>query len=100
MMSPKQHIKTLVVSVARNFFGGHRKVVRVGSLYEKVNFVIQTCAIAHFLRLTEWNNFKKDTMSQKQIFICVIGTLGSRQGVLDVLYYYTKMDVSDPAKRS
>ncbi len=33
MMSPKQHIKTLVASVARNFSGGHRKVVRVGSLY-------------------------------------------------------------------
>ncbi len=27
----------MVVSVARNFFGSHRKVVRVGNLYEKVN---------------------------------------------------------------
>ncbi len=100
MMSPKQHIKSLVASVARNFSGGHRKVVRVGSLYEKCNFVIQTCAIAHFLRLTEWNNFKKDTMGPKWIFIYEIGTLGSPQGVLDVPYYYIKMDVSDPAQRS
>ncbi len=38
MMSPKQHIKTLVASGARNFFVSHRKVVRVGNLYEKVNF--------------------------------------------------------------
>ncbi len=90
MMSPKQHIKTLVASVARNFSSGHRKVVRVGSLYEKCNFVIQTCAIAHFLHLTEWNNFKKDTMGPKWIFIYEIGTLGSPQGVLDVPYYYIK----------
>ncbi len=37
VMSPKQHIKTLVASGARNFFDGHRKVVRVGSLYKKCN---------------------------------------------------------------
>ncbi len=35
MMSPKQHIKTLVASVVRNFSGSHRRVVKVGSLYEK-----------------------------------------------------------------
>ena len=25
--------------------------------------------LAHFVCLTEWNNFKKDTIAQKQIFI-------------------------------
>ncbi len=30
------------------FFAGHRKVDRVDNLYEKVNFVIQTCAIGHY----------------------------------------------------
>ena len=90
MKSPKQHIKSLVASGARKFFGGYRKVVVVGSLYEKVNLVIQICAIAHFLRLTEWNNFKKDTMGPKWIFIYEIGTLGSPQGVLDIPYYYNK----------
>ncbi len=33
MVSPKQHITSLVASVARNFFGGHRKVGRVGNPY-------------------------------------------------------------------
>ncbi len=38
-------------------------------LYEKMNSSVQSCVIAHFVFLTEWNNFKKDTIAQKQIFI-------------------------------
>ena len=30
-------------------------------LYKKINFVVQTCAIAHFFRLAKQSNFKKDT---------------------------------------
>ncbi len=103
-MSPKQHIKSLAASGARKIFGVRRKVVMVGNLYEKVNFVIQTCAIAHFLRLTEWNNFNGSRMRPKWIFIYEIGTLGSPRGVLKIPYHYIKMqldvEVSSPAKYS
>ncbi len=42
MMSPKQHIKTLVASGACIFFAGHRKVDRVGNLYEKLILLTPT----------------------------------------------------------
>ena len=83
-MSPKKHIKTLVASVARNFFVGHRKVV---SLYGKVNY-FYGADLSNIKNAVK--NFARDVGPQS---FCMYLTIPSRDILSPNSKYCTGFDV-------